>query len=356
MPLTEIVKNEARRLGFALAGVTTPEPPPHWSVFTNWLAMGRHASMHYLTDPRRADPTLVLPECKSILVLAMAYPKPKADLGTGSPPTGQIASYAWGRDYHLVLGEKVRQLAGFIQREAGVPIHYRGYTDTGPLLERDLAQRAGLGWIGRNTCLIHPNIGSCFFLAELLLDIELEPDEPFTADRCGKCRRCVDACPTGCILPDRTLDAGKCISYLTIENKKEIPPELRPLMGKWIFGCDICQAVCPWNVRACPDPFLEFPAPLGDPGPNLVAELEITPQEFNRKFKESPVLRARRSGYLRNVIIALGNSQDASAKPALDRIARQELPMLSEHAKWALARLSTPAIAPVDNPQETGGL
>jgi epoxyqueuosine reductase len=355
MPLTEIIKNEARRLGFALAGVTTPEPPPHWSVYKNWLALGRHASMNYLADPRRADPLLVLPECKSILVLAMTYPSPKADWAIESHATGQIASYAWGRDYHLVLGEKVCQLAVFIEREVKVPIHFRGYTDTGPLLERDLAQRAGLGWIGRNTCLIHPQIGSCFFLAELLLDIELEPDEPFTADRCGKCHRCVDACPTGCILPDRNLDAGKCISYLTIENKKEIPPELRPLMGNWIFGCDICQAVCPWNKRACPDPFPAFSAPLGEPGPNLVTELEITPQEFKRKFKESPVLRARRSGYLRNVAVALGNSQDASAIPALERIARREIPILSEHAGWALARLRTVDIAPADKPQDNGG-
>lgn len=227
MSLTGRIKNEARRLGFSRAGVTTADPPPHWLAYEHWLSLGRHGSMDYLADPRRADPHLVLPECRSILVLAASYPSPPSAAPIGStPPTGRIAAYAWGRDYHTVFPERLKMLAAFIEKEVGRPIPHRWYTDTGPLLERDLAQRAGLGWIGRNTCLIHPKTGSYSLLAEILLGIELEPDTPFTADHCGSCTRCITACPTGCILPDRTLDARRCISYLTIENKNEIPPGL----------------------------------------------------------------------------------------------------------------------------------
>lgn len=340
MTLTDLVKDESRRLGFALAGTTTPDPPPHWPVFQNWLALGRHASMHYLTDPRRADPRLVFPECKSIIVLAIPYPDPRSAPAFKQPsPRGRIASYAWGHDYHLVLPEKLEALAAFIEREAGAPLRYRCYTDTGPLLERDLAQRAGLGWIGRNTCLIHPQLGSYFFLTEILLDIELEPDLPFTADRCGTCRRCLEACPTGCILPDRTLDTRRCISYLTIENKDAIPPDLRSLVGDWVFGCDVCQIVCPWNQRHIPDPYPAFQPRAGIPAPGLIAEMTLTPQEFNRKFKDNPVQRARRRGYLRNVAVALGNSQDPSAAAALERAAQEADPLIREHAIWALERI-----------------
>lgn len=340
MTLTDSVKNEARRLGFALAGVTTPDPPPHWPVFHNWLALGRHASMHYLTDPRRADPRLVLPECRSILVLAVPYPDPRTAPPADPPsPGGRVASYAWGRDYHLVLPEKLEALAAFIEQEAGAPVRRRCYTDTGPLLERDLAQRAGLGWIGRNTCLIHPRLGSYFFLAEILLDLALDPDPPFTADRCGTCRRCLEVCPTGCILPDRTLDARRCISYLTIENKTDIPPELRPLLEDWVFGCDICQMVCPWNQRGLPDPHPAFLPRPGIPRPDLAAAMTLTPQEFNRKFAESPIQRARRRGYLRNAAVSLGNSRDPAGIPALERAVQEEDPLVREHASWALERI-----------------
>jgi len=350
MTLAQAVKAQAIRLGFDLAGITTPEPPPHWPVFQDWLSMGRHASMKYLEDPRRADPRLVMPDCKSILVLAARYPAPDplpnpppfrtTEMGEGRAGAGRVASYAWGRDYHLVLPEKLKSLVGFIQQETGAPVPYRIYTDTGPLLERDLAQRAGLGWIGKNTCLIHPELGSYFFLAELLLGIELEPDPPFSFDHCGTCTRCIEACPTGCILPDRTLDAHRCISYLTIENKGSIPSELRPLIGNWVFGCDICQAVCPWNQRPKPDPQPAFAPRAGVPAPDLTAELSLTPQQFNRKFSESPVQRARRRGYLRNVLVAIGNSGEA-ALPALERVADGEDALLAEHARWALEQINS---------------
>jgi epoxyqueuosine reductase len=209
------------------------------------------------------------------------------------------------------------------------------------VLERDLAQRAGLGWIGKNTCLIHPTQGSYFFLAEILLNIELEPNEPFLHDRCGSCTRCLEACPTACILPDRTLDARRCISYLTIELRGAIPFELRPQIGEWVFGCDICQQVCPWNQRfatAHGDP--AFAARPDVPNPDLLEELKLSSEQFNYKFKGSPVKRAKRGGYLRNVAIALGNLGDETALPVLiHSLASEPEPLVRGHVAWALGRL-----------------
>lgn len=296
--------------------------------------------MDYLTDPRRADPRLVLPGCQSILVLAARYPDPgPATHPAADRPLGRVAAYAWSRDYHIVLPERLEALAAFIETQVGGSVAHKAYTDTGPLLERDLAQRAGLGWIGRNTCLINPQIGSYFFLAELLLDIPLDPDPPFTADQCGTCNRCIHACPTGCILPDRTIDARRCLSYLTIENKAGIPPDLRPLLGDHIFGCDVCQQTCPWNRRTRPDPDPAFSPLDGVPAPDLTAELSLTPQDFNRKYKDSPISRAKRRGYLRNVAVALGNRRDPSTRPALETAARDPEPLVSEHARWALEQI-----------------
>ena len=345
----QAIKNEARRLGFSLVGVTTPEPPPHWPAYEHWLSMGRQGCMDYLRDHRRADPRLVLPECRSILMLAMRYPNPSIGASgqasgstlqdKGSRPRGRIAAFAWGRDYHLVLSERLKELSSFIEAQVGCPVPHRWYTDTGPLLERDLAQRAGLGWIGKNSCLIHPKIGSYFLLAEILLGIELELDAPFSADRCGTCTRCITACPTGCILPERTLDARRCLAYLTIENKNEIPPDLRAQMGNRVFGCDICQQVCPWNRFADQEnePACNPRPNLADP--DLIAELALRPQEFNRKFKENPVLRSKRRGYLRNVAVALGNSGNPAAFAALERAVQDTEPLVREHAVWALEQI-----------------
>ena len=217
MRLKGAIKDHARRLGFPLAGVTTPEPPPHLSIFERWLDAKRHGGMHYLSDDRartrRADPRLILPECKSILVLAAPYADPKsAQAPEGPDPTGRVAAYAWGDDYHNTLPVKLQELVTFIEAQVGHPVPTRYYTDTGPILERDLAQRAGLGWIGKNTCLINPKHGSYFLLAEILLGFELEPDPPFATDYCGTCTRCIEACPTECILQSRTIDACRCIS------------------------------------------------------------------------------------------------------------------------------------------------
>jgi epoxyqueuosine reductase len=333
-------------LGFELAGITTADPPPHFPVYERWLAMGRQASMGYLSEERartrRAEPQQVLPGCPSIIVLGLRYSNPKLENEKESNRiTGRVAAYAWGADYHLVIPEKLKALTAFIDAQTGQAIPHRWYTDTGPLLERDLAMRAGLGWIGKNTCLINPQQGSYFLLAEILLAHPLQPDAPFEADRCGTCTRCLEACPTKCILPDRTLDAGRCISFLTIENKGSIPEELRPAIGNWVFGCDLCQMVCPWNQRFAAqegDPSL---APRrGVPVPDLTAELALTPQEFNRKFKDSPVTRARRKGYLRNVAVALGNTGGKETAAVFDAGLFQDEPLIGEHIKWALDQIT----------------
>ncbi len=388
MSLSESIKEKARELGFQLAGITTPDPPPHYSVFERWLRAGLHGEMDYLASEhlrqRRQDPRLILPGCRSILVLGVRYPVPsatpiqsgeiggigseaarshqenyfslplkgeggssadrregRAGGGGGRSPSGRVASYAWGDDYHDVLAERLRLIVAFIETQIGYPVPNRWYTDTGPILERDLAQRAGLGWIGKNTCLIHPQLGSYFLLAEVLLGIDLDADPPFLPDRCGSCTRCIDACPTGCILPDRTINSTRCISYLTIELKGAIPIDLRPQMGDWVFGCDVCQQVCPWNQRfasAESDPaFAPRPAL---PAPDLPQELALSPQDFNRKFKGSPVKRSKRRGYLRNVAIALGNSGDPAAVPALTHALKQDPePLVRSHAAWALGQI-----------------
>jgi epoxyqueuosine reductase len=255
--------------------------------------------------------------------------------------TGSVAAYAWGDDYHNVLPERLQALVAFIEAQVGGKVPNRWYTDTGPILERDLAQRAGLGWIGKNTCLIHPALGSYFLLAEILLGLDIEPDQPFAHDRCGSCRRCIEACPTGCILPDRTIDSRRCISYLTIELKGIIPHDLRPLVGDWVFGCDVCQQVCPWNQRFAPsggDP--SFEPRSGVSYPDLIQELALTPQEFNLKFKGSPIKRAKRRGYLRNVAVALGNSGDSAAVPALAKsLLEDHEPLVRQHSAWALGQI-----------------
>ena len=335
--LKERIKDKAHELGFVLTGVTTPEPPPHFSTFENWLAQDQHGTMNYLADERsrtrRANPLEILPECKSILVLATPY-SPPLPLGEGLGV--RVASYAWGEDYHDVLPARMQELVQFIEQQAGGPIKNRYYTDTGPILERDLAQRAGIGWIGKNTCLINPKQGSYFLLSEILLDLALQADEPFVTDHCGTCTRCITACPTQCILPDRTLDARRCISYLTIELKDDIPTELRPLIGDWVFGCDICQMVCPWNRFAVEgDPAFD----IKEPPPSLTEELGITSQEFNGRFKHTPIKRAKRRGYLRNVAVALGNTAGWHALPVLNQAMEDPEPLVREHAKWALEEI-----------------
>ncbi len=293
--------------------------------------------MDYLASERsrirRADPKRILPECKSILVFALPYKNSEFKIQNSE---FRIAAYALGNDYHDIIPPRLKQIVEFIEEQIGYPVPNRCYTDTGPILERELAQRAGLGWIGKNSMLIHPGAGSTFLLAEILLGIELEPDPPFPADRCGSCTRCLDACPTQCILPDRTLDSNRCISYLTIENKGEIPKDLRPHMQNWIFGCDICQQVCPWNRFAQPaDPALQPNIPL----PVLTSDLLLSSVNFNQRLKRTPIRRAKRRGYLRNLAVAIGNTGNEDNIPTLEQASSDEEPLVREHAEWALQKI-----------------
>ena len=350
--LKDRIAAEARRLGFQHFGVTTPDPPEGFARYERWLEAGYHAGMGWMASERnrlrRADPRRILPECRSIIVLGMHYAPPNASQDTlkvletfrVSSGHGKVASYAWGDDYHDVLPERLRALVAFIEAEVGHPVPNRWYTDTGPILERELAQRAGLGWIGKNGCLIHPRAGSYFILAEILLGLDLPTDQPFHSDHCGTCTRCLEACPTNCILPDRTVDANRCLSYLTIEEKGSIPAELRPSLGDWVFGCDICQMVCPWNLRFAPP--AEEPRFAPRPGvdsPVLRDELALTPQAFNRKFKGNPVKRTKRRGYLRNVAIALGNTGTLADLPALAQALADPEPLVRAHAAWAIGQI-----------------
>lgn len=324
-----------RQLGFILAGVASPEKPASYSIFEEWLDKEHHGNMDYLASERgrirRADPKQILPECRSVLVLAIPYsPIPQNEAHPN------IAAYAFGDDYHDIIPPRLQEIVAFIEEQVGHPISNRYYTDTGPILERELAQRAGLGWIGKNSMLINPQAGSTFLLAVILLGIELEPDDPFPTDHCGTCTRCIDACPTQCILPNRTLDARHCISYLTIENKGDIPEDLRPHIQNWIFGCDICQQVCPWNRFSQPaDPALELKIPL----PVLTEDLLLSSVEFNQRFKKSPVKRAKRRGYLRNLAVAVGNKGDENDVPILEITAQDEDLLVREHARWAVQKL-----------------
>ena len=338
--LTQKIIKEAALLGFPLVGVTSPDPPDHLDFFQDWIKSGYYASMDWIAAEqslaKRADPRKILPECQSILVLASPYPAPMGNVNGGN-----IASYALNKDYHDLLIDRLQLLVESLEAWVGTKVPNRWYTDTGPILEKELAMRAGLGWIGKNTTLINKDIGSYFFLAEILLGIELVPDSPITESFCGSCTRCLDTCPTGALRAPYTLDANRCISYLTIEHGEEIPLELRPQMGDWIFGCDICQVVCPWNK-----PGAEAPAILSELLPreellgiDLIEELGLSQAEFSARYKGSPVKRAKRRGYLRNVAVVLGNLKDSAALPALAIALEDPEPLIRSHAAWALGEI-----------------
>jgi epoxyqueuosine reductase len=347
--LEQLIKEEARRLGFILAGVTVPNAPEHVSVLEAWLADGRHGTMSYMSDERsrmcRADPRRLMPECNSIIVLATPYSNPSSRTvaleAEAGEVRGMVAAYAWGNDYHDVLTDRMRALVRFIEGRVGHPIASRGFTDSAPILERDLAQRAGLGWIGKNTCLLNPHLGSYVLLSEILVDLQLKADPPFMTDHCGSCTRCLDACPTDCILPDRTIDARRCISYLTIELRGSIPAELRPKLGSWIFGCDICQMVCPWNRFAPPQGDEVFDGRTGLALPPLQDDLALSPDEFKLRFRSSPIRRAKPRGYLRNLAVAAGNSGGRELLPVLRTAAAHGDPVLQEHCEWAIDQITS---------------
>jgi epoxyqueuosine reductase len=294
----------------------------------------------------RDDPRNLLPEARSIICVGKLYQTPwPHSTRFNDRDRGWISRYAWGEDYHGVLRRALEQLDAKLRREADVEYHSRICVDTAPLLERSYARLAGLGWIGRNTCLINQQQGSWFFLGELLLSLEIAPDAP-PPDRCGTCMRCVEACPTSAILPGQGVDSALCISYLTIELRGPIPEARRTGNGAHVFGCDICQDVCPWNGRA---PF------TGDPAfaphyfaPPLEDLAAISETEFRAMFQASPVSRARYAGFLRNVAVAMGNTGDVRFRPHLERLAESANEVVAEHARWALARLNIASVNPAD--------
>ncbi len=343
--LTDAIKAEALRLGFDLVGVAPVRPSDYAALYRSWIEAGRHGEMSYLARPDAVRNRLQPPaHFRSAVVVALNY------FSDASPPDagdGIIARYAQGRDYHKVIKPKLLQLLRFVEQQIGreLPLS-RAYVDTGPVLERELAQRAGIGWYGRNTMLINPKRGSYFFLGALLLELELESDEPFSADHCGTCSNCVSACPTQALLGrDESgapiIDARRCISYLTIELRGPIPRELRPLIGTRVFGCDICQEVCPWNSGKFVTLTREkdFAPRISPETRRLISLMRMSEDDWDVFSRGSAIRRAKRSGFLRNVAVALGNTGSREAVPVLIESLRDLEPLVRGHAAWALGRI-----------------
>ncbi len=363
---TELVASAARSIGFDLCGVAPVENFEELEQLPDWLARGYAGEMKYLHDPRRGDPAQVLEGARSIVVCALNYrtAQPYSTevpaSASGDRPRGWISRYAWGGDYHEVLGAKLDALVAAMRASFPEPFAARAYVDTGPIVERIAAHHAGLGWLAKNTMLINKELGSWLFLGVILTTLDLAPSvrpgEFLPADLCGNCRLCIDACPTGAIVEPYILDARRCISYLTIELRGAVPEEFRPAMGRMVFGCDICQDVCPWNRNAPAARLVEFlPRALPEPNdaenaslfaPALEYLATLSPSEFSEIFRGSAVKRTKWRGLVRNACIALGNANVARGSECkgeiiatLDRLAASGDSIIAEHARWALERL-----------------
>ncbi len=350
------LRQRALELGFDDCRFTTAAPPASQEKFNGWLAQKNHGEMQWLerNAEKRIDPQRVLPGAKSVIVLAASYAQrdacgvtsekmepPAADSAHASRIThhdGIVARYAQFADYHDVLGEKLKLLSKFADELGGANARSLWYVDTGPILERDLAQRAGLGFAGKHTNLISRKLGNWIFLSEILTTLELEPDAP-EQNHCGNCTRCITACPTQAITAPFQLDARRCISYLTIELKGSIPVEFRPAIGTRIYGCDDCLAACPWNKFARAGQMMKPHAREDLRQPDLIELLSLDNAQFKSRFAGSPVLRTKRRGFLRNVCVALGNSGDQSVLPALEKAAHDHEPLIAEHARWAIGEI-----------------
>jgi epoxyqueuosine reductase len=332
--LEALVKAQAFGMGFDLVGITTLGAALTAPRFEHWLDSGFAGEMHYMERGRvkRRDSRLPLPGARSAIVVGLNY--------GGTQPGGPIARYARGLDYHDVMEKKLRQLLEWLRQTSAEPVTGKAYVDTGPILERELARNAGLGWFGKNTNLINPRLGSFFFIGALLTDLELRPDEPFAADHCGSCTRCMEACPTAAIVEEGSIDARRCISYLTIENRAAIAEELRDSVGELVYGCDICQDVCPWNVKFARDVSLSELEPRRElVRPDLARLLLLSEDDFRSLFARSPVKRAKRTGLARNVAVALGNRSAPGDHDALKAaLAREDDPMVREHLIWGISR------------------
>jgi len=349
----ETIKQLARECGFELAGIARAEPiSDDFARYEAWVNAGMAGKMSYLTDHRahlRRDPRELLPAARSVVCVGKLYHQELVgDSAAATDGHASIARYAWTRDYHDVLREGLERLARRIAEEE--PHEWRVCVDTAPLLERSYARQAGLGWIGRNQCLINEPLGSWFLLGELLTSLAIAPDAP-PPDRCGTCARCIEACPTAAIIPSAdssegrdgwVLDARRCIAYLNIELRGPIPEDLRPLMGSNVYGCDICQDVCPWNRRS-PETTDAALRPAIDAAPALEPLAFLTEDEFRARYRHTPVIRPKYDGFLRNVAVAMGTSGEERFREPLQHLARSTSPLVAAHAQWALARLAESA-------------
>ena len=338
--LSAQIKEAAQRLGFELVGISPMRPAPHEQSFAQWLREGLAGNLDYMqrTESLRRDPRELVPWAVSIISVGMNYYSGYSRPVESSESRGWISRYAWGDDYHNLMKGKLEALLESIGQFHDGNIQGKAFVDSGPVLERDFAGIAGLGWIGKNTHLISPKKGSWFFLGELFVDLPLAYDRPIR-DRCGRCDLCLKACPTGAFVGPYVLDARRCISYLTIELKDWMPRSLRPLVGNHIFGCDICQEVCPYNVKALPTAEIAFQPRSGLHAPELIAFLSLSEAEFRQRFRASPILRAKRRGFLRNVAVALGNLKALDAVPALIRSLDDEESVVRGHVAWALGQI-----------------
>jgi epoxyqueuosine reductase len=339
--LSRRVKDWGYEIGFDLVGVSDLDSADPKGSLLEWLRQGYAGEMEYMarTAPQRIEPGHWLPWARSVVCVGLNYAgPPDASEGTASEA---ISRYAVGRDYHMILREKLEVLLGRMRQEVDRPVQGKICVDSSAVLEKALGSKAGLGWMGKNTLLISPKLGSYLFLGELFVDLELAPDRPMR-DRCGGCRRCLDSCPTQAFVGPYLLDARRCISYLTIELKGPIPRPLRRLVGAHIFGCDRCQEVCPYNVNAPKTREHSFLAERGMGDENWISLFQLSEEEFQVRFRESPILRAKRRGLLRNVAIALGNSHDPRLIPTLQGVLeREKEPLVRGHVAWALGEIGT---------------
>jgi len=333
------IKARAAELGFDLCGISPAGDFKELRFLPDWLARGYAGEMSYLTSQaaRRQDLRSAFPWARSVLSVALQYVSPVPYSTETADDRGWIARYAWGDDYHDVMTAMLDRLVERLSDEVG-PFRSRRYVDTGPIVERAYAAAAGIGAWGKNTCLLHPELGSWFFLGEVVTDLEMAADAPLP-DLCGSCTACLDACPTGALPEPFRLDATRCISYLTIEVKGALPEAQRAGLGRQVFGCDICQDVCPWNRKRKRRGPAAFEPRAGLHAPELGALAELDEDGFRALFRKSAVKRAKRRGLLRNVAVALGNSADPARRPVLERLGRDPDPIVREHARWALDRL-----------------
>lgn len=344
--LTRRIKEQARQLGFSLVGVVQARPGRRLDAYLQWISNEYHGQMGYLARPdrlaRRRDLNVILPGLQSLICVGMDHVSagPPAEV-LRDPARGRIASYAWGVDYHGVMTPKLEELTRWLKAEAGEPVENRVYVDTGALLERDHAESAGIGFTGKNTMLIAPRRGSWLFLGELLTTLTLTPDEASSSTpSCGRCVRCLNACPTSAFPKPYVLDARRCISYLTIELKGWIPRELRPLMGNWVYGCDICQEVCPFNRFAPREAYEGFvPKSWDNSAPRLVELLAMGEAEFAERYAASPIKRVKRERLVRNACVAAGNWGDQEAVEPLAKLLQEPSPLVRGHAAWALQQI-----------------